>query len=724
MKTKITSAVCATLVALAIGVTDANAAKAAKPEAPAPVVLTDVGNQLVQKYTSMLTGLRAELAKAVPAVDAAKQKELLAAISAKRSAENEVQSKKAEIEKVMKKPEGMLRQREEWVTKSAAAIATAQEQLKLAKDALAASNTPENAAAVKTAEESLAKEQANADTGAAELKTAKADYDTAKASVAELEAARAAAEAQVVAAVARIEAAVAAVGPEVASFLQSDAMDQKLISFVILTEATPTGLAAFAQQGPEQQALIDKLLSDTELQKQILVADGAAGGKYGEAMQIYANIRKASPKASEGLFQRLALATALEHAVPVRQSNPQSLENASEFVDPVKRYQHYEAAFLNGELDPGFKDLTVWDYRMVVDGDEPDETIAWGRQMLRNYRPDLVSNPDHRWRYVEAVKTEVKYGSQDVKNDLPSLQPYQNMIMNGGVCGRRAFFGRFILRAFGVPTTARPQPGHAALVHWTPKGWVINLGAGWGSGTTKTRYQKDTDFLAVTQARTQPSYMEVLRAHWTGDVVGETRQYGLGGKGEPSEFWNYWAVCRRQQVAHESEMKALAAVGTDIGEANESKEKDVLRAVEFTDADRKITLGADGVITIPASATSSPTASTNKVRFMPSSLGGLQLHHSRLGANEGFEYTIDAPAAGKYTLSARVVTTSDKQQLHVAVNDAEPTSIAVPFTIGMWDKLPPTEITLVQGKNVLKFSRPDEGIKGLTIKDFTLTPVK
>ena len=58
----------------------------------------------------------------------------------------------------------------------------------------------------------------------------------------------------------------------------------------------------------------------------------------------------------------------------------------------------------------------------------------------------------------------------------PSLQFFQNILMNGGVCGRRAFFGRFILRAFGIPTTARPQPGHAALVHWTPDGWVICLG--------------------------------------------------------------------------------------------------------------------------------------------------------------------------------------------------------------------------------------------------------
>ena len=46
-------------------------------------------------------------------------------------------------------------------------------------------------------------------------------------------------------------------------------------------------------------------------------------------------------------------------------------------------------------------------------------------------------------------------GSQDNKHDRSDLHFFQNILMNGGVCGRRAFFGRFMLRAFGVPTTAR-----------------------------------------------------------------------------------------------------------------------------------------------------------------------------------------------------------------------------------------------------------------------------
>lgn len=125
---------------------------------------------------------------------------------------------------------------------------------------------------------------------------------------------------------------------------------------------------------------------------------------------------------------------------------------------------------------------------------EPGRRCAgWGREMLRNYRPDHIYNSNYGWRYVSLVSSCVKYGSQDVKYDRPELQNYQNILMNGGVCGRRAFIGRFILRSFGIPTTARPSRGHVALAHWTPEGWVVNLGGGWGSGWTKTRCNKDVD---------------------------------------------------------------------------------------------------------------------------------------------------------------------------------------------------------------------------------------
>ena len=508
---------------------------------------------------------------------------------------------------------------------------------------------------------------------------------------------------------------------DLGKFLASDNLDAQLVKYVVLAGGTPHGLAEFAQQGEKQEALVKDLLADTDLMKQMVMAGGAQGGKYGQVMKIYTDIQKASKKTKDGVLQRLALGTSLEHAVPVKQTNPKDQADAPTIVDPVKRYLHFEKAYLDGELDPGFKDMTAWDYRNVVNGDEPDDILAWGRKMLRNYRPDHISTSDYRWRYVKAVKTDVRYGSQDNKYDKPELHKYQNIMMNGGVCGRRAFFGRFILRAFGVPTTARPQRGHAALAHWTPDGWVVCLGAGWTWGWTK--YGQDLDFVFHTQARAgEEAFPQALRAQWVGTVLGEKKAFGFHAGA--SGFWNGVSLYRQRAIIEEAKAVALAAVGTDIGEANESKVKDAIEAVALTEADRKIVVGAGGVITIPAAACSKPARSTGKIIFMESNLGGMQLHYSRNGKPEEFEYTFDAPAAGKYALTARVVTPSWKQHLLIAANGIQtPTDIALPFTVGMWDKTQPVMVSLVKGRNVLRFSR-NEPVKGLTIKDFTLWPVR
>jgi hypothetical protein len=418
-------------------------------------------------------------------------------------------------------------------------------------------------------------------------------------------------------------------------FLISDSLDAALAKYVVLKEATPAGLARFAQQDRDQWQLVEGLLADPILMRQMLVADGAktkslgrngfGPAEYGNAIQIYTDIQEASEHASSGIFQRLALAVSLEHAVPLVQANPEASVGAPATIDPVKRYLHYEKAYLDGELDSTFSQLTTWDLRMVVNGDEPDETLVWGREMLRNYRPDHIYNENFGWRYVNIVTSDVKYGSQDVKYDRPELQKYQNMLMNGGVCGRRAFFGRFILRSFGVPTTARPSRGHAALAHWTPRGWVVNLGGGWGAGWTSTLYVKDVDFLATTQARANSeAYLKVKRAQWAGDVLDEKRSYGTNEK-EESGFWNGISLQVQRAIIDQSDAVTLAALGEDLGEANEPTVAEKVMASPVTDEDKKIIQNSDGSISIPAAAYSKPSGNTREVLAMKSFDGGLQI---------------------------------------------------------------------------------------------------
>lgn len=154
--------------------------------------------------------------------------------------------------------------------------------------------------------------------------------------------------------------------------LSSPQYDDQLAEASIIAEATPTGLAAFAQQSREHEKLIHSLLSDPALMKQMLVAGGARQGNYGLTMEIYTTIEHACPLSHHGILQRLALATALiQH--PTLMWQP---------FNPLGRYINFQNAYLKRELDPAFPTLTTWDCRFVVNDPFSNHEISWFRHML------------------------------------------------------------------------------------------------------------------------------------------------------------------------------------------------------------------------------------------------------------------------------------------------------------------------------------------------------
>lgn len=419
-------------------------------------------------------------------------------------------------------------------------------------------------------------------------------------------------------------------------FLASNEMDAKLAKHFVLHDATPAGLAAYAQRGATQKKHIDALLADDALMMQIALADGArplqlkraksAAPRYGRAMEIYTAIQKESPKAKQGIHQRLALAISLELSEPIRQPEPDAAPDALDIIDPVKRYLHFEKAFADGELDPNFDRLSVWDLRFVVCAPEFDETLAWGREMLRNFRPDHIYTENEGWRYANVVNTDVRYGSIDVRKDQPELAGMQNILMNGGICGRRSFFARYICRAFGIPATARPSSGHGASARWSPEGWVVVLGPSWRHGWTTTRYRHGLDFVATTQARARGNeFLKVKRAYWVGDVLGEEQVFGEHAKRRNLGLWNGVALATQTRIIAESKAVTLGALGADLGEANGPTVAEQIAALAIAPEDRKITYGKDGTITIPAAAYAQADSNANDVITMKSFAGGLQV---------------------------------------------------------------------------------------------------
>ena len=532
----------------------------------------------------------------------------------------------------------------------------------------------------------------------------------------------------------RVMAASRAMIKSLDTFLSGDKLDAKLIKIKILTHGNPEALAEFAQQSAKHKALLDKLFADPALMKQIVIANGANGGEYGETMQIYTSILAKSEKARKpGILQRLALGMAIHMPWAPEQERgavPGIVYRTRSNIDQVKRFLHYQKAFEDKELDPHFKDMTTWECRFIGNGQYSDEDMAWVRMMMRNFRPDIIKLKDHKWRYSKFIKSDVPYTS--TKND-PSLgTPAQEHICLGGICGRRAFLGRLMTRAFGIPTRASTQTGHGAMCRWTPDGWVVNLGAWWSMAWCGP--QGGMDFYLDSHARkNRVEYMKVLRAQWIGDTLNQEdvsiRHYGKGGG-----FWDGVGFYKKrlifekaQKDKKESELAKLSAEEARLlGESDKILgNKDKIVEIKIPEEFKKVKIDKDGTITVPAAAISRPKNNTAKVLFQEVwGGGGMQIHYQRLGNRpEILRYTVEAPKAGKYKLSLNVCTVAQKYEVIARLNRRTIVNILLPFTKGYWKQTESKEVELREGRNTFMFTFRSPN-RGVTLKEFKLTPVK
>jgi hypothetical protein len=87
-------------------------------------------------------------------------------------------------------------------------------------------------------------------------------------------------------------------------------------------------------------------------------------------------------------------------------------------------------------------------------------------------------------------------------------------------------------------------------------------------------------------------------------------------------------------------------------------------------------------------------------------------------------YKVTVPKAGKYALTAHVVTANYDQNMTVSANGAEEMTLALPFTKGYWQDSEPITVALQAGENTLNFLRRDPPQYGVAVKSFLLTPVR
>jgi hypothetical protein len=212
--------------------------------------------------------------------------------------------------------------------------------------------------------------------------------------------------------------------------------DADLVTYTVLTEATPQGLADYCTANPLRASQLMDALHTVDVLRRFLFAGGARNGHYGRAVELYATLKSnngnkspshcsSSTASAQAVLDQLALAVALELA------DPYPLFNELGVTDAVQRYIYFQQSFLLGELDPAVPDFGAWQWRHVVNSDATEDELSWGRASLLAYRPDLalVNHDETKWQYCFIVRSDVDYKDPDF---YKSPKSYDQILSGGG----------------------------------------------------------------------------------------------------------------------------------------------------------------------------------------------------------------------------------------------------------------------------------------------------
>jgi len=434
-------------------------------------------------------------------------------------------------------------------------------------------------------------------------------------------------------------------------------------------------------------------------------------------------------QATADVLIRMALGTAVEQAVPVAHRFIASDDDNNGFIEPVPRYMHYEKAFLNGELDPAVEVLTVFEFRYSTKCQSSNDNLQWLRDTMEYYNPTHTTE-SYEWRYARAVRTEVAYGDPV----WPDCAPNFNAIpASGGVCGPRAWFGRFCKRAFGLPTWGAAQPGHAAMTTWTPTGWEVLLGAAWPFCNYGGR--DGPDFQLETQAREfRPDYQQFLRGEWVSNARDDAPVPGTWNPRNPSSYgqgglWAALSLYIKRVSVHVTHNGTT--IPRDIGPSVvATRTAAYLAKVASKPAVGKITTLPDGTIRIPGDAFTSKNKTTS-LDILPSYDEGQQVMHNGGDPDDptasSWEYTVTVENDGTYYLVVNFTTWHMQTDLWVSTaadpaTDPKPTPNGLFWTVGYWNETQPVEVALVKGENKLTFWRAST--REISIKEILLETSK
>lgn len=420
--------------------------------------------------------------------------------------------------------------------------------------------------------------------------------------------------------------------------------------FIAKVGAAPLG--TFAKADAANKAFLSWLLKDSEALHEYLLAatplsiPAREDNSYGlstSTLHNFKTIVTADPQAKEGIYRRLAMATALR---PPGTGSPGSGQQKTH-SQPVVRYNYFKAAHQKGELFPSFDKLTVWEMQFVVCSGASEADLSWGREMVNTWRPDLRNGE----RVVETTSNVWR------RNSPVSHINYRYVLDGGGKCGPRSSWSVFICQAWGIPAIGVGQPRHACVAYKSLNGWQVAYGAGWDA--SRLEGMGGREFLASVASREpKANFSQVERLRWLASTLPKERGVAVLKIGKT--LAKAAPITEKDLKASQKADEADAEPSVSLVKSNSGAAKPIATPEPVPPGVIRIageTFFDTGGITV--------WGGEPRVSVLDSYGGGKQLAFQQGMASTWVGYKVDVPETGTYELTAKVATANSGQAMFV-----------------------------------------------------------
>lgn len=445
-----------------------------------------------------------------------------------------------------------------------------------------------------------------------------------------------------------------------AAMLKDPAVAKALCQRHFISKVAPDKLGAFAKADEGNRTFLAWLLKNTQALE--LLLEGATPVKIPAreddswslsvgTLEIWRKIYAADPDSRQGLYLRLAIATALRP--PGTGNRGAGMQEKPS--DPLVRYKYFKDAHRNKELFPSFDNLTVWEYQHVVSSCSSEGDLTWGREMVNTWMPQLREGE----KVVETTSQVWRRNSP-----IPFNNGFRSVMEGGGKCGPRSSWSVFICQAFGIPAIGVGQPAHACVAYKALNGWQVAYGRGWNA--SRLEGMSGAEFVAGTEARESAAFPRVEHLRWLASA--------LASKEQAAAVLRLAAALAKMTPETKRDLAASEKADETDADPGESTDKS-----KMAPAHKTTTLAlpappvsvAPGVIHVPGDSffeQGGEHCFGGQYRGVPvieSYKGGKQLNFQALMASAWVGYKVSVPVTGTYELTATLATVNSGQSLYV-----------------------------------------------------------